>query len=110
WAADGRGLDESAFDPAVVHDGLLTEGTTERMVYGERFETQPYEIQEQYGHTRYGRLLWNARKLVEYGASWITVNLCDTLPQTVTWDAHGVPAAPATLQDYGRTLCPHLDR
>lgn len=110
FPADGRGVDENAFDPAVVHEGLLAAHETPRPVYGERFESQPYDIQDSYGHSRFGRTLWNARQLVEYGASWVTVNLFDTLTGCVTWDAHGAPSAPGTIQDYGRTLCPQFDR
>ena len=81
-----------------------------RTVYAERFEKQPYEIQDAYGHSSFGRRLWNARQLVEYGASWVTVNLFESLNGCVTFDTHCAGSAPGTIQDYGRTLCPQFDR
>jgi len=109
FPADGPGAD-SGVAPAVVRDGIVEAVDAPRTVYAERFDKLPYDIQEAYGHTSFGRRLWNARQLVEYGASWVTVNLFETLNGHATWDAHGAGSAPGTLQDYGRTLCPQFDR
>jgi hypothetical protein len=110
YPADGPGEDAGAVEPAVVYEGLRMDAESPRPMFAEKFETQPYEIQDAYGHSSFGRTLWNARQLVEYGASWVTVNLFDSLVNQVTWDSHGAPSAPATIQDYGRTLCPQFDR
>ncbi len=109
FPADGAG-GEDGFEPAVVRDGIVEALDSPRTVYAERFEKLPYEIQDAYGHSSFGRRLWNARQLVEYGASWVTVNLFDALAGNATWDAHGRGSAPGTIQDYGRTLCPQFDR
>jgi hypothetical protein len=95
---------------AVVRDGAVEHRGARWQVYGERFETQPYELQDSYGHSSFGRRLWTARQLVEHGASWVTVNLFDSLAGQSTWDAHGYGSSPARIQDYGRTLCPQFDR
>jgi hypothetical protein len=108
FAADGPGA--AGTGPAVIRDGIVEAVDSPRTVYAERFEKQPYEIQDAYGHSSFGRRLWNARQLVEYGASWVTVNLFESLNGHVTWDAHGQGSAPGTIQDYGRTLCPQFDR
>ncbi len=109
YPADGPGTD-NGLDPAVVRDGIVEAAESPRPVYSERFEKLPYEIQDLYGHSSFGRRLWNARQLIEYGASWVTVNLFDSLAGHATWDAHGGGSAPGTIQDYGRTLCPQFDR
>ena len=108
FSADGPGA--AGAGPAVIRDGIVEAVDSPRTVYAERFEKQPYEIQDAYGHSSFGRRLWNARQLVEYGASWVTVNLFESLNGHVTWDAHGRGSAPGTIQDYGRTLCPQFDR
>ncbi len=110
FPADGPGLDAQASEPAIVRDGFVEAPEAPRPVYSDRFETIPYEVQDAYGHSSFGRRLWNARQLVEYGASWVTVNLFESLAGQVTFDAHGLASAPATIHDYGRTLCPQLDR
>ncbi|HVJ87310.1 MAG TPA: DUF1501 domain-containing protein [Caulifigura sp.] len=106
---DGPG-ESTGSEPAVVRDGIVESDTAPRTVFAERFEKLPYELQDAYGHSSFGRRLWNARQLVEYGASWVTVNLFDSLAGHATWDAHGHGSAPGTIQDYGRTLCPQFDR
>ncbi len=106
---DGPG-ESTGSEPAVVRDGIVESDAAPRTVFAERFEKLPYELQDAYGHSNFGRRLWNARQLVEYGASWVTVNLFDSLAGHATWDAHGHGSAPGTIQDYGRTLCPQFDR
>jgi uncharacterized protein (DUF1501 family) len=99
-------------DPAIVDDGLIrtaAEGEVTR-AFPKGFEDQPYAIQDSYGRTHFGKRMWAARQLVEHGATWITVNLFDRLDGQATWDAHGAASAPATLADYGHTLCPQFDR
>jgi uncharacterized protein (DUF1501 family) len=112
---DGGGDHAQALPPAIVDDGVLVEacpaeGDEPRKLYPGAFRDQPHEVRDAYGNTQFGRRLWNARQLVEHGASWVTVNLFDHLEGSVTWDAHGARSAPATLGDYARTLCPHFDR
>jgi uncharacterized protein (DUF1501 family) len=72
---------------------------------------EPDAIRRSYGDTQFGRLLLQARQLVEQGTSCVTVNLFDTLHQRVTWDCHGDAAcAPGTIADYRDTLCPQFDQ
>lgn len=64
-----------------------------------------------YGDTNLGRSCLAARKLVEQGVRFVTVNMFDTLAERITWDCHANGGwAPATLSDYRNTLCPDLDR
>ena len=75
------------------------------------FQTEPASIRERYGDTRFGRLLWQAERLVESGVRVVIVNLCPQLHGNVTFDAHGhSTAAPATVFDYRDTIGPQFDR
>lgn len=72
---------------------------------------EPESVRRAYGETRFGRLLLQARQLIECGVRCVTVNLFSSLTNQVTWDCHGrKPWAPATLFDYRDTLCPQFDR
>jgi hypothetical protein len=106
---DGSGTASDAVDPSVIDDSLPADENCATRIPG-RFTDQPQEVCNAYGRTPFGRSLWNARQLVEQGVSWVTVNLFDNLHGLATWDAHGAPAAPATVADYGHTLCPQFDR
>ncbi len=51
-------------------------------------------IQQQYGKHRFGRLLLQARQLVERGTRCVIVNLFDDLHEQLTWDCHGTAPGP----------------
>jgi hypothetical protein len=64
-----------------------------------------------YGANTFGQSCLLARRLVEHGVRLVTVNMFDTVFDQVTWDCHADGGSlPATLEDYGRTLCPMFDR
>lgn len=51
-----------------------------------------------------------ARRLVEAGTRFVTINMFTHVLDCVTWDCHADDSMlPATLADYGATLCPLLD-
>lgn len=78
---------------------------------GEGCSHLPEEARRLYGDTAFGRLLYQARHLLEHGSRCITVNLFDRLQEQPTWDCHADPAcAPSTLCDYRDWLCPQFDR
>ena len=90
------GLLGEAFEPAVLSDVMDEDCDLLRCGYGD---------------TRFGRLLLQARQLVEAGTRCVVVNLFDTLSGQTTWDCHArAPWAPATLYDYRDTLGPRFDR
>ncbi len=98
------------FDP-------VTAGSNGDVVVSEKpatqlaFQHELASVQQLYGDTRFGRLCCHARQLVEQGVRCVTVNLFDSLMNTITWDCHANPScAPATLFDYRDTLCPQFDR
>jgi hypothetical protein len=71
----------------------------------------PDSERRSYGDSDLARSCLAARRLVEQGVRFVTINMFDTLAERVTWDAHANGAwAPATLGDYRNVLCPDLDR
>jgi uncharacterized protein (DUF1501 family) len=72
---------------------------------------EPAAMRDCYGDSRCGRLLLQARQLLEQGVGFVTVNTFNALEGARTWDAHGCPSsAPATLFDYQNWLGPQFDR
>ncbi|HTI51166.1 MAG TPA: DUF1501 domain-containing protein [Planctomycetaceae bacterium] len=64
-----------------------------------------------YGDSDLARSCLAARRLIEQGVRFVTINMFDTLAERITWDCHANGAwAPATLGDYRNVLCPDLDR
>jgi uncharacterized protein (DUF1501 family) len=63
-----------------------------------------------YGGNRFGQSCLLARRLVEHGVRFVTVNMFDTVFNAITWDAHADGGALASnLNDYKETLCPMFD-
>jgi uncharacterized protein (DUF1501 family) len=76
-----------------------------------RFDDAPAATRDFYGDSTAGKLLFQARQLVEAGVRFVTVHTHDALRGRLTWDAHAEPqTAPATLYDYGNSLGPEWDR
>jgi uncharacterized protein (DUF1501 family) len=51
-----------------------------------------------------------ARRLVESGVRFVTVNMFDTVFNRITWDCHADGGAlGTTLNDYADTVCPMFD-
>jgi uncharacterized protein (DUF1501 family) len=72
---------------------------------------EPEPFRRTYGDSDFGRSCLSARRLVEQGTRFVTVNMFDSLPGRVTWDCHAnANWAPGTIADYRNTLCPDFDR
>lgn len=50
---------------------------------------EPTELRERYGMTRFGQCCLLARRLVEAGVRFVTVNTFITVFDEITWDTHG---------------------
>lgn len=73
--------------------------------------SEPEQYRRSYGEGDFGRACLAARRLVEQGVRFVTVNMFDSLPGRITWDAHAIASwAPATLADYRNSICPEFDR
>jgi len=69
---------------------------------------EPASVRDRYGRTRFGRDCLLARRLVEAGVRFVTVNMYRTVFGEPTWDCHG--AAPFTaLNAYRTTVGPAFD-
>ncbi len=68
-------------------------------------------LRERYGAHTIGQSCLLARRLVEHGVRFVTVNLFETVFNELTWDCHADGGSLATtLEDYRDTLCPLFDR
>ncbi|HMF15232.1 MAG TPA: DUF1501 domain-containing protein [Gemmataceae bacterium] len=68
-------------------------------------------VRARYGMNTFGQSCLLARRLVERGTRLVTVNMFDSVFDTITWDCHADGGSlPATLDDYRDTLCPMFDR
>lgn len=63
-----------------------------------------------YGSSEFGRNCLAARRLIERGVPFVTINMYDSLVNRITWDCHAAGAeSPTRLQDYRDTVCPQFD-
>ena len=46
-------------------------------------------MRDRYGRTRFGQSCLLARRLIERGVRFVTVNMFETVFDEVTWDIHG---------------------
>jgi uncharacterized protein (DUF1501 family) len=69
------------------------------------------EARDRYGKNTFGQNCLLARRLVEHGVRFVTVNMFDTVFGELTWDMHADGGSlNVTLNDYKDTLCPMFDR
>ena len=86
-------------------------GDPMRMASAASWMSEPEQVRRSYGDTEFGRSCLSARRLVEQGVRFVTVNMFDSLVGRVTWDCHAnANWAPGTLADYRNSLCPDFDR
>jgi uncharacterized protein (DUF1501 family) len=72
---------------------------------------EPDLLRERYGRNTFGRSCLRARRLAELGVRLVTVNMFDTVFDTLSWDCHADGGSLATtLDDYRDTLCPMFDQ
>ncbi|HLK61014.1 MAG TPA: DUF1501 domain-containing protein, partial [Chthonomonadaceae bacterium] len=61
------------------------------------------ETRDKYGMNKFGQSCLLARRMVERGVRFVTINMFETVFNEITWDIHG--SAPFTPIDAYRTLC-----
>ncbi len=70
---------------------------------------EPEKVRERYGHTRFGQSCLLARRLIERGVRFVTVNMFETVFDEITWDIHG--SRPFTdITEMARLVAPNFDR
>ncbi|GIW86310.1 MAG: hypothetical protein KatS3mg108_0634 [Isosphaeraceae bacterium] len=69
---------------------------------------EPDAVRDRYGRTRFGQSCLMARRLIERGVRFVTVNQFETVFNELTWDSHG--SAPFTsIADYPTVIAPNFD-
>src|SRR4051794_17720118 len=52
-------------------------------------DREPDRVRDRYGRTRFGQSCLLARRLIERGVRFVTVNMFETVFDEITWDIHG---------------------
>ena len=72
-------------------------------------DQEPAAVRDRYGRTRFGQSCLLARRLIERGVRFVTVNMFETVFDEVTWDIHG--SRPFTdIAQMSREVAPNFDR
>jgi uncharacterized protein (DUF1501 family) len=72
-------------------------------------QREPAAVRDRYGRTRFGQSCLLARRLIERGVRFVTVNMFETVFDEVTWDIHG--SRPFTdISEMNRQVAPNFDR
>jgi hypothetical protein len=71
-------------------------------------KAEPAAVRDRYGRTRFGQSCLLARRLVERGVRFVTVNMFETVFNETTWDIHGTaPFSP--IDCYKDEVGPNFD-
>jgi uncharacterized protein (DUF1501 family) len=72
-------------------------------------DREPDSMRDRYGRTRFGQSCLLARRLIERGVRFVTVNMFETVFDEITWDIHG--SKPFTdIAEMSRLVAPNFDR
>jgi uncharacterized protein (DUF1501 family) len=71
-------------------------------------DKEPAATRDRYGRTRFGQSCLLARRLIERGVRFVTVNMFETVFDEITWDIHG--SRPFTdIAEMSRLVAPNFD-
>jgi hypothetical protein len=121
WQGQGAGFLGSGAEPLSASGALpvaespgdwsALEHDRFRLALALDLRMEPESVRRRYGESEFASSCLTARRLVEQGVRFVTINMFDSLPGRITWDCHAsLPSAPATLADYRNTICPDLDQ
>ena len=72
-------------------------------------DKEPESVRDRYGRTRFGQGCLLARRLIERGVRFVTVNMFETVFDEITWDIHG--SKPFTdIVEMSRLVAPNFDQ
>ena len=72
-------------------------------------DREPAKVRDRYGRTRFGQSCLMARRLIEAGVRFVTVNMFETVFDELTWDIHG--SRPFTdITEMANQIAPNFDR
>jgi len=67
------------------------------------------KVRDRYGRTRFGQSCLMARRLIEAGVRFVTINMFETVFDEVTWDIHG--SRPFTdIEEMAKQVAPNFDK
>ena len=70
---------------------------------------EPVKVRDRYGRTRFGQSCLLARRLIEAGVRFVTVNMFETVFDELTWDIHG--SKPFTdIAEMAKVIAPNFDQ
>jgi hypothetical protein len=71
-------------------------------------DQEPASLRDRYGRTRFGQSCLLARRLIERGVRFVTVNMFETVFDEITWDIHG--SKPFTdIAEMAKLVAPNFD-
>ncbi len=108
----GAGALGAEHEPFVLHvdPARLAEGR-ELLGAVDAAHADKDDLRRRYGLNTFGQSCLLARRSIEHGVRLVTVNMFDTVFNTISWDCHADGGALATtLDDYRDVLCPMFDR
>ncbi|MFN4261570.1 MAG: DUF1501 domain-containing protein [Gemmataceae bacterium] len=72
-------------------------------------DKEPVAVRDRYGRTRFGQCCLLARRLIERGVRFVTINMFETVFDEITWDIHG--SRPFTdINEMSRLVAPNFDQ
>ena len=72
-------------------------------------DQEPAAMRDRYGRTRFGQSCLLARRLIERGVRFVTVNMFETVFDEITWDIHG--SQPFTdIAEMAKLVAPNFDK
>jgi hypothetical protein len=72
-------------------------------------DKEPDSLRDRYGRTRFGQSCLLARRLIERGVRFVTVNMFETVFDEITWDIHG--SRPFTdIAEMAKLVAPNYDQ
>jgi hypothetical protein len=72
-------------------------------------DKEPTTVRDRYGRTRFGQSCLMARRLIEAGVRFVTVNMFETVFDEITWDIHG--SRPFTdIEEMSKLVAPNFDQ
>jgi hypothetical protein len=97
------------FDPFIPNTAsALGPGLSARARGAFDTSAEPAALRDRYGRTRFGQSCLLARRLVEQGVRFVTVNMFETVFNEITWDIHGsAPFSP--IECYRNNVGPNFD-
>ncbi|MGA7411487.1 MAG: DUF1501 domain-containing protein [Bryobacteraceae bacterium] len=100
----GAEFDPFIAEPASPGPRLMPSATSEAF----NLNREPESVREKYGLNRFGQSCLMARRLVEAGTRFVTVNMFQSVFDQLTWDIHGSkPFSP--IGAYGGRVGPMFD-